>query len=167
MGKHEEEIQLKLAQLEQSIGESAQPPAAPPGQTKIIVTPANKDDFTKADMHLILGFCLVGLGLMLFFNHVQVGSSFMGMFGMGNHGTALVLIPLMVGLGMLFFDYKNRLAWIITAACCALLIFSVLASLVITFAHISMLGLVIMLLPFSLGAAFIMKGLTARNAQQK
>jgi hypothetical protein len=119
-------------------------------------------------MYLTVGWCLVVLGVLLFLNHVQVGSSFMGsMFGMGRSGTALILVPLMVGLGMLFFDYKNRAAWIITAGCCALLIFSVLASLVITFAHISMLGLVIMLVPFSLGGAFIMKGLTARETTKK
>jgi hypothetical protein len=168
MGKPEEEIQIKLAQLEQSIGESTQPPASPPSKTTIVAPADTNGEAAKADMYLTVGWCLVVLGVLLFLNHVQVGSSFMGsMFGMGRSGTALILVPLMVGLGMLFFDYKNRVAWIITAACCALLIFSVLASLVITFAHISMLGLVIMLVPFSLGAAFIMKGLTARKTTQK
>jgi hypothetical protein len=164
MGKKpEEEIQLKLAQLEAAIVEPAQPPAVrPPGSA----VSGKKDASAQSDMHLTVGFCLVALGLLLFFNHVQVGSSFMGSFGKG-HGSALILIPLMIGLGMLFFDYKNRIAWIITAGCCALLIFTVLASLVITFAHISMLGLIIMLVPFSLGAAFIMKGLNARSDVQK
>jgi hypothetical protein len=166
--KPEEEIQLKLAQLEASIGDTAsQPPAAPVKKTDVAVVRTQKEEAEKSDFQLIVGFCLMALGMLLFFNHVHIGSSFMGMFGLGGTGTALIIIPLMIGIGMLFFDYKNRLAWGVTAACLAVLIFSVLSSLVITFPGMTLLSLVIMLVPFSLGGAFVAKGLKAREAGKR
>lgn len=168
MPKPDEEIKIKLAQLEASIEETnAQTPAAPVKKTDVEVLKAKKEEVANADMQLIIGFGLVALGVLLFFNHIRIGSSFMGMFGHGGMGTALVLIPLMIGVGMLFFDYKNRLAWVLTAGSLALIIFSVISSLVITFPHMSMLALVIMLVPFALGGAFVAKGLRGRESAKK
>jgi len=164
MTKPEDEIKEKLAELEADLEEAPQLPASKGKESAVAPLakqPAQED--IASDLNLCIGFGLLLLGSFLILNHVQVGSGFMAWFGFHAAGFGLTIIPLMIGLGMLFYDYKNRLGWIITIASLALIFFAVLSQLVMTFPSMSLLGLVIMFLPFAAGGALIAKGFKIRR----
>lgn len=103
----------------------------------------------------------------MFFNHVRVGSGLLGMLGMGGGGFGLLLIPLMVGISWIIYDHKNRWAWLLSAAVTSVIIFSVLNSLVLSFPTISLLGVIMLLLPFAAGGALLLKSVGGPKAIQE
>ena len=166
MAKPDDEIKEKLAELEADLEVAPQVPAAR-GKTSAVTTsskPSAEEDIAS-DLNLCVGFGLLLLGCFLVLNHVQVGSGFMAWFGFHAAGFGLTIIPLMLGIGILLYDYKNRLGWIVTIASLALIFFAVLSQLVMTFPSISLLGLVIMFLPFAAGGALIARGFKIRRSQ--
>ena len=164
MGRPEDEIKQKLAALEASLEEAPQlPAAAKKPAAAIAVDKESSTDSLSSDLCLCGGFGLLLLGIFMVLHHVQVTSSFMAAFGFHAGGFGLSIVPLMIGIGFLFFDYKNRVGWILTAASLALIFFAVLSQLVMSFPAISMLGLVIMFLPFAAGGALIAKGMRKRR----
>jgi hypothetical protein len=120
---------------------------------------ADGSTVTRSDGAYFGGLALIFAGLVMVFQHVRVGSGLFAMLGMGSGGFALLFLPLMVGIGMMFYDSKNKWGWIITALSCVFLILGTLATLTMTFASVSMLQLIIMFIPFALGAALLVKGL--------
>lgn len=161
MGRDEEEIKEKLAELELSLKEE------PEQQQQLIVPPKStqltvNEEQTKSDLYMIAGFGLILTGVFMVLQHVQIGTGMMSWFGLGGQGFGLILIPLVLGIGFLLYDYKNRFGWLMTAASLALVIFAILSQLVMWFPHMSLLGLVLMLLPFAAGGACIAKGAKAR-----
>jgi hypothetical protein len=111
---------------------------------------------------MIAGFGLLLTGVFMVLHHVQVGTGMMSWFGFGGQGFGLLLVPLLVGIGFLLYDYKNRLGWVLTAASIAVVIFAILSQLVMWFPHMSLFGLLLMFLPFAGGGACIAKGMKTR-----
>ncbi|HEY9871396.1 MAG TPA: hypothetical protein V6D08_19720 [Candidatus Obscuribacterales bacterium] len=170
MGRDEEEIKEKLAELEASLLQESE------AQHKLIVPAKSAElvssgqgavsvDDVKSDLYLIGGFALLLLGIFMVMHHVQVGTGVMSWFGFGGRGFGLIMIPLVLGIGFLIYDYKNRFGWVITAASLALVLFAVLSQLVMWFPHISLLGLLLMLLPFGAGGAFIARGIQSKKTK--
>lgn len=161
----EDEIKDKLSELEASLESASGPPAVTvkPAALASARGSSGAADDLSSDLHLCLGFGLVLLGCFLVMNHVQVGTGFMAFFGFHQAGFGLAIIPLMLGIGLLFFDYKSRLGWILTVASLALILFAVLSQLFMTFPPMSLLGLVLMFLPFAAGGALIAKGFQTRR----
>ncbi|MFN8554280.1 MAG: hypothetical protein U0103_22620 [Candidatus Obscuribacterales bacterium] len=172
MSKKDDEIQRKLQELEsavlkESTTQSQQHLTAtnqtPP--TDLISLTQKKNlpaQPVQNDLMYFSGIALILTGLFMFFNHVRVTGPFMsllGGFGGGGAGIGLLFIPLMVGIGWLIYDSKNKIAWILTTASCAIVIFSVLSSITMQFPSLSFLGLIMMLLPFAAGGALLLKGM--------
>ena len=65
----------------------------------------------------------------------------------GNYGISggMVLIPLMFGIGMVFFNAKNIFGWILFIGSITALIFGVIASLHFSFATMSAFDLLVIL----------------------
>jgi hypothetical protein len=80
------------------------------------------------------------------------------MFGMGGGGFGLILIPLMIGIGWLIYDPKSKLPWLLTGGVCALMVLTILGSLVLNFPQLSVLEMIMMLLPMSIGGVLLLKG---------
>ena len=70
----------------------------------------------------------------------------------------MMLIPLLVGIGMLVYNPKNKIGWLLTAGMCLLIVLSVLGSLVMYFPMLSFMEMIIMLLPMAIGAVLLIKG---------
>jgi hypothetical protein len=172
MSKKDDEIQRKLQELEsavlkesttQSQQHLSSPTPTPP--TDLISLTQKKNlpaQPVQNDLMYFGGIALILTGLFMFFNHVKVGTPFMALLGggwAGSGGIGLLFIPLMVGIGWLIYDSKNKIAWLLTAASCAIVVFSVLASITMQFPQLSFLGLVMMLLPFAAGGALLLKGM--------
>ena len=161
MGRDEEEIKEKLAELEASLKEETEeqkPVSVAPKSTELALS----EDSARSDFYMIAGFALLLTGVFMVLHHVQVGTGMMSWFGFGGQGFGLLLIPLLVGVGFLLYDYKNRFGWVITAASIAVVIFAILSQLVMWFPHMSLFGLLLMFLPFAGGGACIAKAMRAR-----
>lgn len=170
MSKNEDEIHKKLSELEASLEVKQQEVSATSKGKDVTAAKSEKvkvdipdDVATKSDLCLIGGLGFILTGLLIFFNHVKVTTSIFTSLGFGQEGFGLVLIPLVVGIGIVFYNYKSRLGWIVTSASCGLIIFAVLSQLIMSFPKISILGLIFMLLPLALGGALIMKGINTRS----
>lgn len=172
MSKKDDEIQRKLQELEsavlkESTTQSQQHLTSPnPTPPTDLISLTQKKNLpaqpVQNDLMYFGGIALILTGLFMFFNHVKVGSPFLGMlggWGAGGAGIGLLFLPLMVGIGWLIYDSKNKIAWILTAASCAIAIFSVLSSITMQFPTLSFLGLIMMLLPFAAGGALLLKGM--------
>ena len=178
MNKKDEEIQHKLLELESAVLKESG------SQNNMSLTTTNKhalevlQDAKAAggtsglaggrtvgqELNFFLGIGLLFTGLLMFFNHVKVGTGFLGMLGMGGGGFGLLLIPLMVGAGWIFYDSKNKWAWLVTASSVGVIIFAILNSLVVRFPETSVLGLIMLLLPLAGGSALLLKSLGGPKA---
>jgi len=160
MSKQDEEIKKKLMELEASLPEETiQPPAVRPANTEV----SKPTDSVESDLYLVIGFGLLLTGIFLFMHHAQLVAPVSSWLGFGSPGFGLILLPLLLGLGFVFYDYQNRVGWVLTAASCALIFFAVLSQLVMYFPSMTLLGVMIMLLPLAAGGALIAKGLKSRK----
>ncbi len=113
----------------------------------------------KDDLYYFSGLALIGFSVLVFFQHVHVGTGFLQALGMGAGGFGLLLIPLLIGIGLIVYNTKNKIGYAIVSVTCALILYTVLASLIMTFTPVSLLGLIIMLVPLAVGGAFVVKGM--------
>ncbi len=167
MNKKDQEIEQKLLELESSIAkEQPHPPAILETRTELTAGEAIKA--AKGDLFVFMGLTCLVTGLLMFFNHVKVGTPMLAMFGLSNQGFGLIIIPLIFGIGWLMYNSKDKRAWALLSATVAVLIFSVLSSLVMSFPALSLLGLTLMFLPFALGGVLMLKGLGgAKEVERK
>lgn len=161
MNKKDEEIQRKLAELESDVlKEAPHQLTTAQSSTKLTTTKSNPPATSvKSDLCYFGGLGLILVGILMLFQHIRVGTSFFQMLGLGGQGFGLIILPLLLGIGWMIYDSKSRVAWLITAASCALIFFSVILSLVMTFPQMTLLSLVMMLLPFAFGGALLLKGM--------
>jgi hypothetical protein len=170
MNKKDEEIQQKLLELESVVLKES----GPTHETSLTTTNHQATDLlieaksasgqhlssgktVAQELNFFLGIGLLLTGLLMFFNQVKVQTSFMNFLGMGGAGAGLLFIPLMIGVGWIFYDTKNKWAWLLTACSVGVIIFAVLSSLILSFPQISLLGTVMLLLPLAAGAALLLK----------
>jgi hypothetical protein len=160
MDKKDEQIERKLIQLEESVKEDSAHKVSAPDRTGSGLTgemlPEGQTD-VKSEVYYFSGLGLILTGILLLFNHIHVGTGFFAAFGWGGGGFGLLVIPLLVGIGWVFYDSKNRIGWAIVAAACGLIFFSCLSSLIMTFPTVSLLGLILMLIPLAAGGALLLK----------
>jgi hypothetical protein len=168
MNKKDEEIQKKLEELELSIEREQTAKRNVPAPTDKSSSPQLITTSTTgsvrevapggSDLHYFGGIALVLLSLVQMFQHAKVGTGILNMFGMGGGGFGLLLIPLMIGIGWLMYDPKSKIPWLLTVGVCALIILSILGSLILSFPTLSVMDLIIMLLPMAIGAALLLRG---------
>jgi hypothetical protein len=98
-------------------------------------------------------------GFYLLLNSISVTSGFhlgMRLYGFGSGGfsitSGMIMIPFMIGIGIIFYNAKNILGWILTIGSLVALIFGVIASVRFTFHQMSAFDL-IMILVLSVGGA--------------
>jgi uncharacterized protein len=86
----------------------------------------------------LIGFVMMCSGFYLLFNAITVRSAFglgMGLYGFSAFGTqvsvttGMVLVPFMFGIGMMFYNSKNKVGWLLTGGSLVALVFGVIASI--------------------------------------
>lgn len=165
--KREDEIQQKLVELELSIKDEETKknvPAASTGQSTGLTTTTDsseKSGTDEFDFQQIGGIFLLGLGLCILLGHLQFIPNW-GFWGRGPM-LGLMVIPLMVGIGMLFYNYKSRLAQAITVGSVVLLILLALSSLSLAFTSMTVLDFLLMGVPICLGGALLAKSYQQRK----
>lgn len=111
-----------------------------------------------------LGLALAVVGGYLILNQVQVSSSysFFGLWGMNRQaGFGLTMLPLLIGIGVLFFDGKSKLGWILGVGGLLTILASVLMSLSIHWAPTSLFNTLMMFGLFAGGLGLVARSLRA------
>ncbi len=109
-----------------------------------------------------LGLLLTVVGGYLVLNQVQVTSSFtfFGLWGWSRPaGFGLTLLPLLIGVGVLFFDGKSKLGWILTAGGVLTILASILMSLSIRWETTSLFNTLLMFVLLAAGLGLIARSL--------
>jgi len=158
MNKKDEQIERKLIELETSVASESQKSVTDPHQPghELLETPEPAVN-VKSDLYYFAGLGLVLTGILMLFNHIRLGTGFFAMLGLGGQGFGLLLIPLLIGLGWIFYDTKSKLGYAIVALTVGVIFFGCLSSLVMTFPSMSLLGIIMMLLPLAAGGALLVK----------
>jgi hypothetical protein len=105
-----------------------------------------------------------GLGMtigggFLFVNHVRVGYSFRHYFGRSTHG--LMLIPLLIGIGFLFFNSKSIVGWALAGGGALIILLGIITSLRFSFPQTSLFNLLVMLVMLVGGIGLMLRSLRA------
>ena len=103
-----------------------------------------------------VGLAMAVGGGYLLTNQVTVSSGFWGFFGRQTFG--LTLLPLLVGIGFLFFDGKSPWGWFLTLGGALMILLGILMNLRIYFEATSLFNTLLML-----GLLFGGLGLLARS----
>jgi hypothetical protein len=109
-----------------------------------------------------LGIFLVGLAMAvaggyLITNQVSVHSGYWAFWGRNTFG--LTLLPMLAGIGLLFFDGKSRAGWVVTALGAIIILTGIIANLEIHFSPTSLYNTLIMLGLLAGGLGLIVRSL--------
>jgi hypothetical protein len=105
-----------------------------------------------------LGLVLAGIGGYLLFNQVQVHTSFWRFGGLAN-SFGISLIPLLLGVAVLFYNGKSTLGWILTVGGLLFIIVGIIANMDIYFQRTSLFHTLVMLVLLAGGLGLIFRSL--------
>jgi len=107
----------------------------------------------------LFGLVLTIAGGYLIMNQVQVTSGYWQWFGTNTFG--LTLIPLIIGIGLLFFNGRSIIGWLLAGGGAVIIFVGILANLTIYFRTTSLFNTILMLVLFVAGL-----GLMARSLKE-
>jgi hypothetical protein len=119
-----------------------------------------------------LGIIMMCGGFYMLFNAITVTSHFgmsMSLYGMSLFGstysitTGMVMIPFMFGIGMVFYNAKNILAWVLTIGSIVALIFGVIMSINFNFRTMTAFDLIVILVLSMGGTGLFLRSLKQHN----
>lgn len=103
------------------------------------------------------GLAMVVAGGYLLLHQVMVHSGFWSWFGADTFG--LSLLPLLVGIGFLFFDGSSTAGWVLTAIGALIIVVGIIANLRIYFQPTSLFNTLMMLALLAGGLGLIARSL--------
>jgi len=108
----------------------------------------------------LLGLCMAVAGAYLLTTQVTVTSSFWR-WG-GNNAFGLTLIPLIIGIGLLFFNGRSIAGWLLTIAGAVIIFAGILTHLDIYFQSTSLFNTILMLVLLAGGIGLVARSLRAQ-----
>ncbi|MBI4511769.1 MAG: hypothetical protein HY698_19200 [Deltaproteobacteria bacterium] len=112
----------------------------------------------------LLGFVMACIGGYLVTNQVTVTGSFWSFFGANSFG--VTLIPMLLGVGLLFYDAKSKIGWLLTVAGALFILGGILANMHIYFRPTSLFQTIVMLVLLVGGLGLIAKSLKPHSAKR-
>jgi hypothetical protein len=110
----------------------------------------------------LLGLAMACAGGYLLTNQVTVAGSYWNFYGQGTFG--ITLIPMLIGIGVLFWNGRSVAGWLLTAAGALFIVAGVIANLHIYFQPTSLFNTLVMLALLAGGIGFIARALAPRRA---
>ena len=107
------------------------------------------------------GLAMVVAGGYLLLTSVTVSSGHWMIWGYSAFG--LSLLPLLIGVGMLFFNGKSVAAWVLTGAGALIIVAGIIANLRIYFGPASLFDTLVMLVMLAGGIGLIARSLKGTN----
>ncbi len=111
--------------------------------------------------HFLLGFAMACAGAYLLLNQVIVAGSYWSFYGPGTFG--ITLIPMLIGIGLLFWNGRSLLGWLLTAAGAIFIAAGVIANLHIYFQPATLFHTLVMLILLVGGLGLIARALLPRS----
>ncbi len=108
----------------------------------------------------LLGTVMAAAGGYLLLNQVQVTTSFWHFWGANSFG--LTLLPLLVGVGFLFYNGRSIVGWLLTIAGAAIIFAGLLMNMDSYFRGTSLFNTLVMLVLLFGGLGLIARSLRAR-----
>ena len=105
------------------------------------------------------GLAMAAGGAYLLMNQVTVSTGFWQIWGYNAFGISL--IPLLIGIGVLFFDGRSKLGWVLTLFGALVILLGIITNLTIFFRPTSLFNTLIMLVLLVGGL-----GLIARSVRE-
>ena len=107
--------------------------------------------------HFVLGVVMAATGGYLLTQQVTVTSGYWSFFG--PHTFGLSLLPLLIGVGCLFFDGRGILGWLLTLAGAGIILAGILMNLRIYFEPTSLYNTLVMLVLLAGGLGLVARSL--------
>lgn len=104
-----------------------------------------------------IGAAMAAAGGYLLMNQVTVTSGFWTMWGYNTFG--LSLLPLMVGIGMLFFNGRSMPGWLLLICGASIIFVGILMHMTIFFSPTSLFNTITMLVLLAGGIGLVMRSL--------
>ena len=93
--------------------------------------------------HFLMGLVMACIGGYLLSNQVSVVGSYWDFYGGNTFG--ITLIPMLFGIGILFFNGKSWIGWLLTVAGAIFIVAGVIANMHIYFRATSLFNTIVML----------------------
>ena len=99
----------------------------------------------------LLGLTMMVGGFYLLLNSIRVTSHFgfgMSLYSYGGHfsiTSGMVMIPFMLGIGMIFYNGRSIIGWLLAGGSLVALVFGVISSIQFRFASMSAFDLIVIL----------------------
>jgi len=107
----------------------------------------------------LLGLAMIAVGVYVVFDHVTVHTSFWRFFGTPGQSFGLTMLPLLVGIGVLFFNGESILGWVLLVGGVLLILVGILMNLDVYFRPTSLWNTIIMFGLIGGGIGLFAKGL--------
>jgi uncharacterized protein len=107
----------------------------------------------------LAGLAMLAAGIYMVFSHVTVHTSFWRFFGSAGQSFGITLLPLLVGIGFLFFNGKSILGWLLSAGGVLLILVGILMNMDIYFRATSLWNTIVMFGLIAAGLGLFFKGL--------
>jgi len=107
--------------------------------------------------HFLLGFAMTCVGGYLLTNQVMVGSGYWNFYG--NNTFGITLLPMLIGIGLLFFSGRSTIGWLLTAGGALFIFAGVIANLHVYFQPTSLFNTIVMLVLLAGGIGLIARAL--------
>lgn len=112
----------------------------------------------------LIGFVMACIGGYLLSNQVSVVGSYWNLWGTNSFG--ITLIPLLLGVAILFFNGRSRIGWLLTIGGALFILAGVIANMHIYFQPTSLFNTLVMLILLVGGVGLIARGLAPHHAKE-
>jgi len=109
--------------------------------------------------HFLMGLAMACTGAYLLAHQVAVGSSYWSFYGTNSFG--ITLLPMMIGVALLFFNGRSVVGWLLTAGGALFILAGVIANLHIYFQPTSLFNVIVMLVLLFGGLGLVARALRA------
>ena len=107
--------------------------------------------------HFLMGFGMFCVGGYLLMDRVIVASYYWNFYGGNTFG--ITLIPMLIGVGMLFFNGRSIVGWVLTGAGALFILAGIISNLHIYFQPTSLFQTIVMLVLLAGGLGLIARAL--------
>lgn len=109
--------------------------------------------------HFLLGFAMACMGAYLITNQVSVVGDYWSFYGANSFG--VTLIPMLLGIAILFWNGKSIIGWLLTAAGALFIIAGIIVHMHIYFRPTSLFQTMVMLILLFGGLAMVARSMRA------
>jgi hypothetical protein len=118
-------------------------------------------------LHFVIGLGLVIVGGYLLMARVTVHGGYWSFFGSYGSSFGITLIPVMLGIGMLFYDGASKFGWFLFIAGLLVIVAGIIANLQIHFQGTSLFNTLLLFGLLASGIGLILRSLRPVEATER